>query len=200
VVASSSSIYGDAPAYPCSEDVLPRPVSPYGVTKLATEHLCLAYARPEVSDLRLALLRFFTVYGPRQRPDMAFRRFLEAATTGRPVTVFGDGEQTRDFTYVSDAVQSVLLALDSPQRAETFNVGGGARVTVNHVLDLVGQVTGRPVKVVHAPTRPGDVRDTGADCRRAAALLGYRPEVDLLTGLTAEASWLASRGAEVHPV
>jgi nucleoside-diphosphate-sugar epimerase len=191
VVSSSSSVYGDAPAYPCVEDIPLRPVSPYGVTKLASEHLCLAYARPAVSDLSVAVLRLFTVYGPRQRPDMALRRFLAAALTGRAVTVFGDGRQTRDFTYVSDAVSAILRALEAPLRTEVLNVGGGARVSVNEAIALAERVTGGHVNVVREPSRVGEVRHTGADCTRAAALLGYRPSVDLGTGLAAEAEWLS---------
>ncbi|MEP6462635.1 MAG: NAD-dependent epimerase/dehydratase family protein [Frankiaceae bacterium] len=189
VAASSSSVYGDAPAYPCSEDARPHPVSPYGVTKLCTEHLCLAYAQPALGELSMALLRFFTVYGPRQRPDMAFSRFITAALAGRPVTVYGDGEQTRDFTYVSDVVQAIVASLDAPLKAEIFNVGGGVRTSVNDVLSLLGRILGRPVDVTYAPARAGDVRDTGSDCSHAAAVLGYRPQVDLATGLTAEVEW-----------
>jgi nucleoside-diphosphate-sugar epimerase len=192
VAASSSSVYGDAPVYPTTEESVTRPVSPYGVTKLASEHLCLAYARPGVSDLEVATLRYFTVYGPRQRPDMAFRRFLEAAYAGEPVVVYGDGEQTRDFTYVGDAVRANLLAMSAPIQAEAINVGGGRRVSLNEVLDLVGRCTGRRLQVVRAPVQAGDARHTGADGTRAEALLGYRPEVTLEQGLTEQASWLAS--------
>jgi NAD dependent epimerase/dehydratase family len=193
VAASSSSVYGDAPAYPTTEASLTRPVSPYGVTKLAAEHLCLAYAQPAVSDMAVVTLRYFTVYGPRQRPDMAFRRFLEAAWQGRPVTVYGDGSQTRDFTYVDDAVQANLLAMTAPIRAEAVNVGGGRRVTLAEVLELVREVTGRELQVRMAPAQPGDARHTGADATRAEALLGYRPTVDLATGLAAQAAWVADR-------
>ena len=193
IAASSSSVYGDAPAYPTSEAAATRPVSPYGVTKLAAEHLCLAYAEPAVSSIAVAALRYFTVYGPRQRPDMGFRRFLDAALEGRPITVYGDGEQTRDFTYVADAVGANLLAMNAPIRGDVVNVGGGARVSVNEAIDLIGRVTGRRLRVERRPGPPGDVRHTGADGTRAEALLGYRPQTDLLEGLTAEAAWLAGR-------
>ncbi|HZD38311.1 MAG TPA: NAD-dependent epimerase/dehydratase family protein [Actinomycetes bacterium] len=201
VAASSSSVYGDAASYPTTEASITRPVSPYGVTKLASEHLCLAYAQLGSSALTVATLRYFTVYGPRQRPDMAFRRFLEAAYAGRPVTVYGDGEQTRDFTFVGDAVRANLLAMTAPFQAEPVNVGGGRRVTLNEVLDLIGRVTGRRLEIVRAPSQRGDARHTGADGARAEALLDYRPEVDLETGLALEADWVAglagahSRGA-----
>jgi UDP-glucuronate 4-epimerase len=193
VAASSSSVYGDAPSYPTTEESLTRPVSPYGVTKLAAEHLCLAYAQSAVSSLTVATLRYFTVYGPRQRPDMAFRRFIEAALDGRPIVVYGDGEQTRDFTFVTDAVRANLLAMTAPIRAEAVNIGGGRRVTLNEVLDMIGTVTGRRLRVEHRPAAAGDVRHTGADGTRAEALLSYRPQVDLLTGLSAEAAWVADR-------
>jgi nucleoside-diphosphate-sugar epimerase len=193
VAASSSSVYGDAPVYPTTEESITRPVSPYGVTKLASEHLCLAYARPGVAEVSVATLRYFTVYGPRQRPDMAFRRFLTAAYTDQPITVFGDGEQTRDFTHVRDAVQANLLAMRAPIQAEAINVGGGRRVSLNEVLDLVGGCTGRRLRIVQGPAQVGDARHTGADGTRAEALLGYRPEVSLEEGLAGQASWLAAK-------
>jgi UDP-glucuronate 4-epimerase len=193
VVASSSSVYGDATAYPCGEEVPPRPVSPYGVTKLATEELCLAYGRANVGGFALALLRFFSVYGPRQRPDMAMRRFIEGALAGQPISVYGDGEQTRDFTYVSDAVRAIQLALEAPLVAEVLNVGGGTRTTVNQTLDLVASQTGRSLRLVRRPRRTGEVRHTGADCRRAEVVLGWRPRVDLAAGLAAQVAWCAQR-------
>jgi UDP-glucuronate 4-epimerase len=193
VAASSSSVYGDAPDYPTTEESITRPVSPYGVTKLASEHLCLAYARPGVAeDISVATLRYFTVYGPRQRPDMAFRRFLQAAYAGEAITVFGDGEQTRDFTYVEDAVRANLLAMSAPVQAEAINVGGGRRVTLNQMLDLIGRSTGRRLRVERAPAQAGDARHTGADGTRAEALLGYRPEVSIEDGLAEEAAWVAA--------
>jgi nucleoside-diphosphate-sugar epimerase len=192
VAASSSSVYGDAPLYPTAEESITRPVSPYWVTKLASEHLCLAYARPGVADVSVATLRYFTVYGPRQRPDMAFRRFLGAAYADQPITVYGDGEQTRDFTHVQDAVRANLLAMSAPIHAEAINVGGGRRVTLNQVLDLIGQCTGRRLRIVRAPAQAGDARHTGADGTRAEALLGYQPEVPLEDGLADQAAWVAA--------
>jgi nucleoside-diphosphate-sugar epimerase len=193
VVASSSSVYGNAPAYPCGEEIPARPVSPYGVTKLATEELCLAYGRANVGRFALALLRLFTVYGPRQRPDMAVRRFIEGALTGQPISIYGDGEQTRDFTYVGDAVRAIQLALEAPLAAEVLNIGGGDRTTVNQTLDLIARQTGRSLHVVRLPSRTGEVRHTGADCRRAERLLGWRPRVDLATGLAAQVGWCVQR-------
>ena len=192
VAASSSSVYGDAPVYPTTEESITHPVSPYGVTKLASEHLCLAYARPGVADLSVATLRYFTVYGPRQRPDMAFRRFLQAAYAGEPIIVYGDGEQTRDFTHVEDAVRANLLAMTAPVSAEAINVGGGRRVTLDEVLDLVGRYTGRRLRVERVPAQLGDARHTGADGTRAEALLGYRPMVSLEQGLAGQAAWVAA--------
>jgi UDP-glucuronate 4-epimerase len=194
VLASSSSVYGDAPTYPTTEAAATGPVSPYGVTKLAAEGLCLAYARPPVSALTVVVLRYFTVYGPGQRPDMAFHRFLAAASAGRPITVYGDGEQRRDVTHVADVVRATVKALGAPAATTVINVGGGRPVTVNQALELVGRVTGRRLEVVHAPARPGDARHTGADGSRAAALLGWRAEVDLEAGLAGQAAWMAGRG------
>ncbi|HEY2960689.1 MAG TPA: NAD-dependent epimerase/dehydratase family protein [Actinomycetota bacterium] len=195
VAASSSSVYGDAPSYPTTESSATRPVSPYGVTKLASEHLCLAYAQPAVSGMTVTTLRYFTVYGPRQRPDMGFRRFLEAAYQGRPITVYGDGQQTRDFTHVSDVVRANLLAMTAPVNGEAINVGGGRRVTLDEVLDLVGRTTGRRLRIRRLPAQPGDARHTGADGTRAEALLGYLPEVGLAEGLAGQAAWIAARRA-----
>jgi UDP-glucose 4-epimerase len=192
VAASSSSVYGDASDYPTTEESITRPVSPYGVTKLASEHLCLAYARLDVSELSVATLRYFTVYGPRQRPDMAFRRFLSAAYAEQPILVYGDGEQTRDFTHVDDAVRANLLAMHAPIRAEAINIGGGRRVSLNEVLDLVGRCTGRRLRIERASAQNGDARHTGADGTRAEALLGYRPETPLEDGLADQAAWVAA--------
>jgi nucleoside-diphosphate-sugar epimerase len=164
------------------------------VTKLASEHLCLAYAHPAVSSMQVVTLRYFTVYGPRQRPDMGFHRFLEAAYSGKPITVYGDGEQTRDFTYVSDVVRANLLAMTAPIHAEAVNIGGGRQIALNEVLDLIAAATGRKLHIRYEPPRPGDARHTGADTTRAEALLGYRPEVGLADGLAAQAAWQAERG------
>jgi nucleoside-diphosphate-sugar epimerase len=193
VFASSSSVYGDAPSYPTTEESRTRPLSPYGVTKLAAEHLCQAYAQPSLSGMTVALLRYFTVYGPRQRPDMAFRRFIEAAVAGRPIVVYGDGGQTRDFTYVDDVVRANLLAITAPIEGEAINIGGGRRVSLQEALELIGMATERRLRIDRRPPRPGDARHTGADGTRAEALLGYRPETDLATGLAAQVAWVSER-------
>jgi nucleoside-diphosphate-sugar epimerase len=193
VLASSSSVYGNAPSYPTTEESRTRPVSPYGVTKLAAEQLCQAYAQLASSPMAVAMLRYFTVYGPRQRPDMAFRRFIEAALAGRPIVVHGDGEQTRDFTYVDDAVRATVLAMTAPVTVEAVNVGGGRRISINQALEMIGEVTGRRLQIDRRPVLAGDARHTGADGTRAEALLGYRPGTDLAAGLAAQVAWTSAR-------
>jgi UDP-glucuronate 4-epimerase len=185
VYASSSSVYGSDPGYPVGEDHPRRPTSPYALSKLAAEELLGLYARER--GVPGTVLRYFTVYGPRQRPEMAVSRFISAALRGRPVDVYGDGEQARDMTYVSDAVDATVAALDAPPGV--YNVGGGARATVNALLDAVREVTGSPVEPRHGPAAEGDVRSTWADSRRAARSLGYRPRVDLAEGVAAQAAW-----------
>jgi nucleoside-diphosphate-sugar epimerase len=189
VYASSSSVYGDTAAIPMREDGFVQPVSPYGVTKLAAEHLCHLYfvnhGVPTVS------LRFFTVYGPRQRPDMAFHRFARAALQGTPIQLFGDGNQTRDFTYVDDIVAAMIAAGDRGHAGGVYNIGGGSRVTVNEVLDMVGRLTGRTLDIRRQPAEKGDMRDTFADTSRAARDLGFRPAWTLDAGLWRECEWLS---------
>jgi UDP-glucose 4-epimerase len=189
VFASSSSVYGDLATIPMREDSLLQPVSPYGVTKLAAEHLCHLYfasfAVPAVS------LRYFTVYGPRQRPDMAFHRFVRAAYAGQPITLYGDGRQTRDFTYVADAVAATMAAGDRGRPGAVYNIGGGSRVAMLEVLDLVGRLTGRSLDVRREPAQKGDMRDTFADTTRAQVDLGFAPSHTLESGLSAECDWMA---------
>jgi UDP-glucose 4-epimerase len=188
VYASSSSVYGDNAPIPMHELALPQPVSPYGVTKLAAEQLCYLYhvnhGVPTVS------LRYFTVYGPRQRPDMAFNRFFHAAIKGERITVYGDGEQTRDFTFVADAVSATAAAGTRGVPGRVYNIGGGSRVTVNYVLDVVGRLAGRPLDVRREPPQKGDMRDTYANTDLARADLGFAPTVTLEQGLAAEYQWM----------
>jgi len=188
VYASSSSVYGDATALPLHEDTLCRPVSPYGVTKLAAEHLVHLYAASH--GLPAVSLRYFTVYGPRQRPDMAFHRFLKAALLGDPIRLFGDGQQTRDFTFVDDIVAATRAAADNGRPGCVYNVGGGERVSMNHVLELVKQVTGRQVAVKREEIQKGDMKDTHADTTAARRDLGFRSTVALREGLAREWSWV----------
>lgn len=188
VYASSSSVYGDQSAYPSSEEVVPRPVSPYGVTKLAAEHLCVLYWKsykvPSVS------LRYFTVYGPRQRPDMAFHRFLKAIGSKTPLTIYGDGNQSRDFTYVSDIVDANLRAAEAGQPGKVYNIGGGARATLREVLAILEEVTGTVPLVSWEKPEPGDVRHTMADLTLARQELGYQPKVALREGLARQWAWM----------
>jgi UDP-glucose 4-epimerase len=193
VYASSSSVYGDDVPIPMREDALPRPVSPYGVTKLAAEQLChLYYVNHHVPTVSL---RYFTVYGPRQRPDMAFHRFLRASLAGAPITVYGDGLQTRDFTYIGDAVAATMAAADRGRPGGVYNIGGGSQVSVNHVLDLVARCTGRAVTLRREPAQKGDMRDTYADTTRARTDLGFAPSVSLEDGLQEEYRWLSTTPA-----
>jgi UDP-glucose 4-epimerase len=189
VYASSSSVYGDSAPIPMREDAFVQPVSPYGVTKLAGEHLCglyhVNYGVPAVS------LRYFTVYGPGQRPDMGFHRFLRAAHLGEELAVYGDGEQTRDFTFVADAVAATMAAGDQGRPGGVYNIGGGNRVSVNQVLALIERLLGRPVRVRREPAQKGDMRDTVADTSRARADLGFAPGHTLEAGLAAESGWIA---------
>jgi nucleoside-diphosphate-sugar epimerase len=187
VYASSSSVYGDTDQLPMREDANCRPVSPYGVTKLAGEQLCRLYFRnhgvPAVS------LRFFTVYGPRQRPDMAFHIFLRAALEGRPLEIFGEGNQTRDFTFVSDIVDGIVLAMKGRDGA-VYNLGGGSRVTLLDAIRTLESASGCDAHVRGESAQAGDVKHTWADLSLATDELGYAPKVSLDEGLRREAQWL----------
>jgi nucleoside-diphosphate-sugar epimerase len=189
VYASSSSVYGDVAPIPMREDAYLQPVSPYGVTKLAAEHLChLYYANYGVPAVSL---RYFTVYGPRQRPDMAFNKFIRAALGGQPIAMYGDGKQTRDFTYVADAVAATMAAGDRGRPGAVYNIGGGSRVSMLEILNLLRRLTGRTLDVRQEPAQKGDMRDTFADTTRAQADLGFAPTHTLESGLSAECDWMA---------
>jgi UDP-glucose 4-epimerase len=187
VYASSSSVYGDCPVMPLNEDASCRPVSPYGVTKLAAEHLCGLYAKAH--GINAVALRFFTVFGPRQRPDMAFHKFMRALLDDTVIDMYGDGRQTRDFTFVTDIVAALVAAPEAPT-ASVINVGGGHRVSLNHAIEVLAEVTGTRPRVQARPAQAGDARDTWADLSRARALLDYSPSVGLDEGLAAEWRWL----------
>jgi UDP-glucuronate 4-epimerase len=184
VMSSTSSVYGNAEAYPTREDATPRPVSPYGVTKLACESLARTYE--QCFELQFVLLRYFTVYGPRQRPDMAFARVISALLAGHPFVVYGTGEQSRDFTYVDDAVAATLAAMDGGPTGTVYNVGGGSETTLNEAIAVCERLAGRRLEVVHETIARGDVRRTGADTSLIRSHLGWRPQTSLEEGLAAQ--------------
>ncbi len=189
VYASSSSVYGDTQDLPMRETSACWPVSPYGVSKLAAEHLCHLYTKN--FGLDTVSLRYFTVYGPRQRPDMAFHRFIRAQLEGTGFRLFGDGEQSRDFTFVSDIVDATIAAALIPEaRGGIFNIGGGSRVSVNQVIAMLEEITGHKAPIERLAVAKGDVRDTEADTSRARAVLGFDPRFDLKKGLAAEVAWV----------
>ena len=182
VFASSSSVYGQAESFPTPETATPRPLSPYGMTKLAAEHLCMLYHANHGVDV--TSLRFFTVYGPRQRPDMAFDIFCRAALREEPITVYGDGLQTRDFTYVGDVVRALRLAAGNASAGGgIYNIGGGSQVGLRSIIDLLRELVATEVEVIYGQRQLGDVRDTGADTTRARDELGFVPQMTLREGL-----------------
>ena len=187
VYSSSSSVYGDV-ELPMREDRMVQPGSPYGVTKLAAEHLCSLYWKnygvPTVS------LRYFTVYGPRQRPDMGINRFVRAVLNGEVITVYGDGTQTRDFTYIDDVVEANVLAATSDVRGEVFNIGGGNRISVNDLIGAIEEVAGKDASVEHSAEQKGDVKDTWADTRKAEKLLGWHATIGITAGLKRYVDWI----------
>ena len=193
VVVSSSSVYGEAERYPTPENVEPRPISPYGITKLACEQLTRAYEA--AFELDAVVLRYFTVYGPRQRPDMFFRRVCDALLAGEPFEIYGSGRQSRSFTYVDDAVAATILAMQSAERGAVLNVGGGGEASMLEAIALLEQLAGRALDVRHVDGAKGDVSRTRADVSRIASALGWRPETSLEDGLARMWSWAAARVA-----
>lgn len=188
VYASSSSLYGNAEGYPTSETALPKPVSPYGVSKLAAEHLCSLYASN--FDVPTVSLRYFTVYGPGQRPDMAFTRFVKAAVLKEEIRIFGSGEQIRDFTYIDDIVNANVLAANGQTTpGEVYNVAGGTNISVNDVLKVVAEIHGEPLKVRYIDAVAGDVIRTGGDIAKIQRDLGWSPKVDIKEGLQRHYEW-----------
>ena len=191
VFASSSSVYGNAEMLPTSEEVCPMPVSPYGMTKLAGEHLCKIYHRS--FGVPVVMLRYFTVYGPRQRPDMAFHKFFKAVLENQPISIYGDGGQTRDFTFVGDIVAANLAAASVEKAVgKVFNIGGGSRVSLAKVIDTIEEISGNKIQRNYLEAALGDARHTGADVSRARDILGYKPQVSLAEGLRQEWDWIVS--------
>lgn len=195
VYSSSSSVYGDAPVMPTPEDGPTTPVSPYGATKLTAENLCRMYSRD--GRVHTVSLRYFTVYGPRQRPDMAFTRFIEAIGRGEPITLYGDGLQSRDFTFVADAVEANIRALGAGPSGAVYNIGGGENATVNDILALLGELIGAPVRAQRHPAAAGDARHTAADVSRARAEIGFDPRTGLRDGLARQVEAALRAGAVV---
>lgn len=193
VFASSSSIYGDAERYPTAEDVEPRPISPYGITKLGCEHLARAYAQG--FGLDVVVLRFFTFYGPRQRPDMAFARIVDALARNTSFELYGDGLQSRAFTYVADGVEAIVTAMERGRGGETYNVGGGSEATMRDAIATLEDVSGRSLDLVQRPAAKGDVRRTAPDTARVERDLGWRATTSLPGGLKAQWDWAANRVA-----
>lgn len=187
---STSSVYG---RFATGDEESPlEPISPYGVTKLGAEHLCRAYA--DNFGLPLTILRFFSVYGPRQRPDMAYHIFIRALLHDEPITIYGDGEQSRSNTFIADCVQGVLLAFEKREQSigEIFNLGGGEVVTINRVLEILAELTGKSPRVTFAQARPGDQRHTAANINKAQCILGYTPGTSVTRGLQAQVEWQMS--------
>lgn len=189
VQVSTSSVYG---LHAVGDEDRPlRPVSPYGVTKLAAEHLVSAHV--EAFGLPATIVRYFSIYGPRQRPDMAYHRFIEAMLDGRPITIYGDGEQSRSNTFVTDAVEGTVRALEHGAIGEVYNIGGGERITLNEAVRIIGDAVGVTPIVEHSESVPGDQRHTGADSGRAERAFGYRASVAPDAGLRRQVEWHVSR-------
>lgn len=187
VYASSSSVYGDAERYPTDEQLLPRPFSPYGVTKLAAEHLVLLYGRN--FGIPVSALRYFTVYGPRQRPDMAFHKFCKAMLQGDEIPVYGDGKQSRDFTFITDAIEANVRAWQRSAPQGVYNIGGGSQVDVLEAIAILEEALGVKAKLRFEPRPPGDPLRTRADATRLRTDLDYETKVAIRDGLHAEAEW-----------
>jgi UDP-glucuronate 4-epimerase len=197
VYASSSSVYGQAERLPTDESVVPKPFSPYGCTKLAAEQLCQLYH--DNYGVQTVCLRYFSVYGPRQRPDMAFSIFCHGILRDEPVRIFGDGAQTRDFTFVEDVVKATRSAAVAPVAGQVFNIGGGSQVRLDAAIGIIEELAGRALRVERAAQEQGDVRDTGADTTRARRELGFEPGVDLDVGLSLQFEWTNAADERLSP-
>ena len=195
VYASSSSIYGDAERYPTGEELPPRPISPYGITKLGCEHLARSFAHARGLDA--VGLRYFTVFGARQRPDMAFTRLARAAVHGGPFELLGDGEQSRDFTYVGDAVAATIAAMELGRSGANYNVGGGAETTLNRVIEMIEQLSGNTIAIRRRRRAAGDVRRTASDTSRIRRDVGWFPKTSIRDGLVEQLEWTRSLAPQV---
>jgi UDP-glucuronate 4-epimerase len=193
VFSSSSSIYGDAERYPTPEDADPRPISPYGITKHGCEQLARAYAR--AFGLDVVVLRYFTFYGPRQRPDMAFARIVDALARGSAFELYGDGLQSRAFTFVADGVEATVAAMERAPAGAVYNVGGGAEATMRDAIETLERVSGRSLELIERPAAKGDVRRTAPDTARVERDLGWRATTTLEDGLRAQWEWASTRVA-----
>jgi UDP-glucuronate 4-epimerase len=193
LLASSSSVYGDAGSYPTPEDMQPRPISPYGITKLACEHLASAYAKE--FGLDAVVVRYFTIFGPCQRPDMALARMIDLVMEGEPFELHGDGTQSRSFTYVDDAVEATILAMEGAGAGVVLNVGGGEEVSMLEAIETLGEISGRRLEIVATPRREGDQTRTAADTSRIRAVTGWEPRTRFADGLAAQWRWAADRVA-----
>jgi len=187
IYASSSSVYGDVESFPIKETATVKPLSPYGVSKLAGENLCQLYHKN--FNVPITCLRYFTVYGPRQRPDMAFHKFIKALIKNEKIHIYGSGKQTRDFTYISDVIKATLLALNAPS-GEVFNIGGGNKIGLMDALSLIEALIGKKAKIKKMDAQKGDVHSTWADIKKANSLLGYKSKILLEEGLKEEILWI----------
>jgi len=188
VMASSSSVYGNQEGKMIEESTLTKPISPYGATKLAAENLGNLYA--ENFDLPVISLRYFTVYGPRQRPDMAFSKFIRSNISNKEIEVFGDGNQIRDFTYISDIVEANILSMNSSSKSGIFNIGGGSTHSVNQILEMIKNITGNENIIKFKPKQNGDVFKTESDIEKARKNLNYSPKIDIKKGLENQFQWI----------
>ena len=195
IFASSSSVYGNAERFPTTEKNLPYPISPYGVTKLAAEQLCLLYWKNY--QVPVVALRYFTVYGPRQRPDLFFHKLIKAALCGGTIEIYGDGKQTRSYTYIDDVVDANILAMGMDVTGQVMNIGGGARVSVNEAIELVEKISGRSIKKSYVDPKKGDVKHTCASIKKARAMLGYYPKTRIKKGLLSQFEWMKKNISQI---
>jgi nucleoside-diphosphate-sugar epimerase len=190
VFASTSSVYGNTDQYPTPENAAKRPFSPYGVTKFACESLCYLYFKN--FDVKATMVRFFTVFGARQRPDMAFHKFIRAALKGDPIGIYGDGSQTRDYTYIQDIITGAVAAMEKGRTGEAYNLGGGHQTQLMDAINLIFELCGKKTEIKYQAAQKGDVQETLADTTKARTELGYDPKGSVELGLKEEIGWVKS--------